>query len=64
MRCRAYGRRSHEQQCAGYRDISENSHRMLPLVQAGIIIAPVTVYFKAGHRQILARLPTAVAACY
>jgi hypothetical protein len=52
MRCRGYGRRSHEQQCAGYREVSKSNHRVLPFVQADNIITPVTVYFKAGHRQI------------
>ena len=57
MRCRGYGRRSHEQQCADYRDVSEGKHRMLPFAQAGIIIAPVTVFSKQATAKFKSRHP-------
>jgi hypothetical protein len=62
MRCRGYGRRSHEQQCADYRDVSEGNHRMLPFAQAGIIIAPVTVFSKQATAKFKSRHPDGTSA--
>jgi hypothetical protein len=62
MRCRGYGRRSHEQQCAGYRDVSESNHRVLPFVQVDNIIAPVTVFSKQATAKFKSRHPDGTSA--